>query len=215
GAALVWVRTKMSPETQAATYWPGVILFVFLEFVFMLLVLEFYPFLGGDMWFEESLINKLKALGKLKFDPAAPGVSLIGITHPRSVRWWKLDHDDDVGFLRMTENEFQYVGEAEDLTIQLSVVTGISEMPYPFFSVMGLKWVIVDYKEGVEAKRVFICARDKVSIRKAVHETRDIAVRLMALCEVARKTAQAIPAPAPAPLSPPAVPPQPAANPPA
>lgn len=194
GAVLYWLMGKMSEETREAVHGMSIVLFTFIELIIALLVLEFYPFLSGDIWFERRLIKKLKGQGRLNFDPEAPTVNLIGITHPENVRWWKLDHDDDVGFLRISETYFEYVGETEDVKIDLKAIERISEQSYPFFSVMGLKWVVIDYKEGGEARRLFVCARDKISIRKAVAETRDIAVRLMAFCELAQKREARMPA---------------------
>jgi hypothetical protein len=203
GALLVWLNREMSEETRRTTHAMSIVLFTFVEFAIALLVLEFYPFLGGDILFEERLITKMKNQGRLTFDPKSATVNLIGITHPENVRWWKLDHDDDVGFMRMTETHFEYVGEAEDVKIPMNTIERISEQPYPFFSVTGLKWAIIDYKESGQPKRLFICARDKVSIRKAVAETRDIVVRLMTFCELARKGEASTPAAQQPPPQPP------------
>lgn len=72
-----------------------------------------------------ELRAKLEALGELDFDPEQAEVYYVGLAHPARTSPWRVETDDDIGFVRLTFDQLIYRGDQLSFEVDLDDLVGV------------------------------------------------------------------------------------------
>ncbi|NUP98252.1 MAG: hypothetical protein HUU35_00205 [Armatimonadetes bacterium] len=141
----------------------------------VLAVASDYLFLG---WFNRrvrrQLAQKLRRLGELSFDLDDPNVYFVGLAHPAKVSWLRWETDDEVGFLRLTFDGLEFLGDRLRFQVPFDRLTAVELEPIGYGLPQRFKRIRVTFAGGEPFEELLLCGREGDRLTTGNDETRTL-----------------------------------------
>lgn len=163
-----------------------------------LAVIRLRPALAGNRGLRRRLARRLQQKGQLPENFEADHWHFVGLSSPSSRTLYKLDTDEDVGFLRIREEGIDYVGERQKFHIDPEDLIRGELLKFSAYSAFGVEWVELCFRLGYEEQRFGVDSRETATLGQGRRRNQEIAQEL-SRCLPSPDSARANHSAAPAP----------------
>lgn len=129
-------------------------------------------------WFNRrvrrQLAYRLRHNAEVVFDLDDPSVYFVGLAHPAKVSWLRWETDDEVGFLKLEFDRFEFHGDRLRFQVPFERVESVELEPLGYGLPRRFKRIRVTFAGGEPFDELLLCGREGDRLSTGNHETKTL-----------------------------------------